>query len=221
MKVYSIFNSIDGEVNLWGQGHFSTFIRLAGCNFEKRPCKYCDTKYAQSKDSGKEMSIEQIVEEVEKIGCKKVTITGGEPLLQGEEVRKLTRKLWFAKHHTSIETNGSFPLLRGVFVGSWVIDWKLTGSGMGEYMKVEHFTPLSANDFVKFVILDKPDYEEAKLVCSILRKKGCGATFAFSPVRNILNPSELIDWMKRDRLFEVIINLQLHKYIWIKGEKEV
>ena len=218
MRIFSIFNSIEGEVcGVGRQGQFSTFIRLAGCNLR---CNYCDTSYAQSKDSGKEMSIEQIVKEVVKIGCKKITITGGEPLLQGEELKVLIKELWFSKYYMSIETNGSFPPSIK-FLASWVMDYKLSSSGMNKYMKEENFFSLGSNDFVKFVIQNELDYTEAKRVRLLLRKGGCDAPFAFSPIHGMFDPAELIDWMKRDRLFDVIINLQLHKYIWPSAKKEV
>ena len=58
MKVIEIFRSLQGEGVLIGTP--TVFIRLQGCNLH---CEWCDTDYA--KEGGKEMSIEQILHEVE------------------------------------------------------------------------------------------------------------------------------------------------------------
>ena len=208
MKIYSIFNSIDGEVNLYGQGTFTTFIRFAGCNLR---CKWCDTKYAQELDSGMEMKIHEVIEQLVIIGCKKVTITGGEPLLQPDHFKILTKELWHRGYITTVETNGSFPL-EGYGVSSWVVDYKLPSSGMTNKMNLDVFTQLRANDYIKFVITDKLDYETAK---SFIFEEAGGrrAKNVFSPAHGILDPKELISWMKEDELFGVQVNIQIHKLV--------
>ncbi|HHQ45091.1 MAG TPA: 7-carboxy-7-deazaguanine synthase QueE, partial [Candidatus Altiarchaeales archaeon] len=80
MKTIEIFSSIQGEGKFMGIPQ--VFIRLAGCNLS---CSWCDTP--QSKGGGKEMSVETVVSEVELLGIKSVCITGGEPLLQVDDVR--------------------------------------------------------------------------------------------------------------------------------------
>lgn len=116
MKIHSIFPSIDGEVNLYHQGRLAVFIRFSGCNCR---CFYCDTKYAWDINSGAEMTVEEVMRAVRKFGIKKVTITGGEPLLRQDELFELTRKLYRDNYEVSIETNGSLPLY-GYGVG-WLI----------------------------------------------------------------------------------------------------
>ena len=214
MRVFSIFLSVDGETNLWGQGRFSTFIRLAGCNLA---CSYCDTQRARPLDAGNEMLVEDIMKDVHTLGCKKITITGGEPLLQSEELKDLIEALWFSGHHISVETNGSFaPTLR--FVGSWVMDYKLPSSGMQKHMVDEYFGFLGTNDYVKFVIQDEKDYREACLVRKRLGEVGCEATFAFGVVFGRLSPKVLIEWLKRDGILDVQINTQLHKLLRLEED---
>ena len=70
MKVVEIFDSIDGEGLRTGE--LATFIRLSGCNLR---CRYCDTDYALKITDGIEMSIEEILEKVNNIGIKNITIT--------------------------------------------------------------------------------------------------------------------------------------------------
>ncbi len=123
MNVTEIFTSIDGEVNHFGQGVMTTFIRLAGCNLA---CSYCDTPKAHH--AGKQMTIPTILLNVIELGCRKITITGGEPLLQAEETLPLIDILTTEGYDVSIETNGTLyiPLsyIRYENV-SWVVDYKL------------------------------------------------------------------------------------------------
>jgi 7-carboxy-7-deazaguanine synthase len=210
MRIYSIFPSIDGEVNAFHQGRLTTFIRLVGCNLN---CRYCDTVYAQPRDSGKDMAIQEVIAEVEKYGNAKVTITGGEPLLQEKELKELCSELGL-RYLISIETNGSFPIPNWkLMVGSWIVDYKLVNSGMSSRMDDRTFENLMYHDFVKFVVGGSWTYRQAISVMARLKKFGCLATFAFSPQHGQLHPATLVEWLQCDKV-DAIVNLQLHKYIW-------
>ena len=75
MKVVEIFKSIDGEgIRV---GYPVTFIRLAGCNLR---CNYCDTKYSYEDEKFTEMTPQEIYIQVYKLGGKRITLTGGDPL---------------------------------------------------------------------------------------------------------------------------------------------
>jgi 7-carboxy-7-deazaguanine synthase len=217
MIIRSIFNSLDGEVNRWGQGTFTTFVRFGGCAFGGKNihCSYCDTKYSQAKESGTEMSIQKIVNQVKLIGCEKVTITGGEPFVQRKELIELVDSLLDNDFGISLETNGSYDVLDIPPDVCIVMDYKLSNSGIPKsYMKTEHFTNLQPEDFVKMVVDTRESYEEAIQVKEALMDSGCEARFAFSPMWGILDPAQLFDWLQKDQLFDVILNLQLHKIIW-------
>jgi len=206
--VYSIFRSISGEVDRFHQGVFTTFIRTAGCNLR---CKYCDTLYAQDHNAGKEISVEEIVVRVLHLKCPKVTITGGEPLLQ-PDFFLLTKALAGRQILISVETNGSC-LTSPLAVDSWVVDYKLTNSGMRSRMNEKAFLPLRSPDFVKFVVGSLEDCIEAVEIRMKLESRGCGAKFAFSPLHGELDPKDLIQHLERLEQFDAIVNLQLHKYI--------
>ena len=211
MRIYSIFKSIDGEINHFHQGRVTIFIRFAGCNLN---CHWCDTKYALNKNSGKEMNVNQIMEEVRKLGGKNVTITGGEPLMQHDGFLDLTKGLWKKDYKVSVETNGSyFP--NGINVGSWVVDYKLKSSGAprDKMMEPLGWARLRECDFVKFVIATIEDFNEANEFILTLKEIGCRAKFAFSPAWGILDPKILISWLDSAKMNDVIINLQLHKYL--------
>ena len=100
MNVNEIFYSIDGEGIRTGAP--AVFIRLTGCNLR---CGYCDTAYAFNE--GSEMSESEIIDAVKQYKCKNVTVTGGEPLLQG---RELIKKLCRLGYNVNVETNGSLPI---------------------------------------------------------------------------------------------------------------
>jgi len=218
MRVSNIFLSIDGEVNIYHQGVFTVFVRLAGCNLK---CSYCDTSYSRDSNSGTDMDIDKVVHKIESFGCKKVTITGGEPMMQSASVLGLTRILWEKGYKLSIETNGTSPLV-GFNVDCWVVDYKLSNSGIEKQIDNDIYRKLHPTDFVKFVLGNKNDYKEALAIKKTLQKTGCCAVFAFSPMHKVLDPSQLVSWLKKDKVFDCVINLQLHKYIWPncgKGEE--
>ena len=106
MRVNEIFDSLQGETDgFGGQGKPTTFIRLQGCNLPT-PCSYCDTAEAFG-SGGMEMTIDEIIK---RINMPKVTITGGEPLMQFDDVTELVRRLIELNIPTTIETNGSIQV---------------------------------------------------------------------------------------------------------------
>lgn len=208
MKVFDIFESINGEVTGAYQGSICTFIRLAGCNLH---CSYCDTEYALEEGCGKEMSIAEIYDAVEKLGNENVTITGGEPLCQARELYKLVGIL-YENHTVAVETNGSFlPDTDAPMVSSWVIDYKLPSSGMEKFMDIKNFACLNDKDFVKFVISNREDFDRAVEVMKEIKKLDGFPTFAFSPCWGEIHVKQLLLWLKESNIKNVVINVQIHK----------
>jgi 7-carboxy-7-deazaguanine synthase len=100
MMISEIFYSLQGEGFLAGLP--SVFVRLAGCPLR---CRWCDTKYAWSEETGRQQSIEQIVRLVQNWPCNFVVVTGGEPMIDSE-LPELIRQLKAAGKHITIETAG-------------------------------------------------------------------------------------------------------------------
>lgn len=96
MKVNEIFYSIQGEGRFTGTA--SVFIRFSGCNLN---CDFCDTIHKPFK----EISEDEILEEVKKYPTKHVIITGGEPYLQ--LTQSLIEKLHDCNKFIQVETNGT------------------------------------------------------------------------------------------------------------------
>lgn len=89
MNVIEIFASIDGEGSR--QGLLTTFLRLHDCNIR---CSYCDTTYSYGIDSVfTEMTVAEVADVIESLGNHRITITGGEPLLQEAAVVELIDEL--------------------------------------------------------------------------------------------------------------------------------
>ena len=102
LRINEIFHSIQGESTHAGKP--CVFVRLTGCNLR---CVWCDTAYAFHE--GRDMSVEDVVEQVCAIDCPMVEITGGEPLLQAEVV-PLAERLLAAGREVLVETGGSLDI---------------------------------------------------------------------------------------------------------------
>jgi len=207
MKINEIFYSIQGE-GKW-TGLPNTFIRTTGCNLR---CSFCDTKYAY--ENGKEMSIEEIINEIQKFPCNFVCITGGEPLLQ-DEILDLIDILLKRGYKICLETNGSINIEKIASKESLMVslDIKCPSSNMHEKMRLNNLSYLTNYDQLKFVIKNKEDYDYAK---NIIRKYKPQSTVFFQPVWNT-NPKNLSSWILNDSL-NVRLGLQLHKILW--GDKK-
>jgi 7-carboxy-7-deazaguanine synthase len=204
LRVTEIFASIQGESSYVGLPF--AFVRLTGCNLR---CRYCDTTYAY--DGGEEFSIEDIVSRVEVFGIPRVTVTGGEPLLQAG-ARDLVTAFLDREFTVLVETNGTVPLSPLDPRAVKVMDVKCPGSGEDRKILWENFSALSPRDEVKFVIASEEDYLYAKEIIS----KYCAKarfTVLLSPAFGLMAPDKLAGWMVGDGL-SARFQLQLHKLVW-------
>ncbi len=204
MKVCEIFASIQGESSYAGLP--CVFVRMTGCNLR---CPYCDTKYAY--EEGIEMSGDRIFEIVSSYGIRNVEFTGGEPLLH-QGVYSLMSRLVENGFRVLLETNGSMDIKdvdKRVII---IMDIKTPNSGMFGYMNLDNIKYLKKIDEVKFVIMDKEDYEWVKdFMDKYKLLERCNVLL--SPVHGILKAETLAGWIIGDRL-SVSLNLQMHKYIF-------
>lgn len=212
MKVCEIFSSIQGESTRAGLP--CTFVRMSGCNLR---CTYCDTKY--SYDGGADLSVEEIFGKVEEAGIRLVEITGGEPLLQKDEMNRLVTRLLDSDYRVLVETNGTLPIGAIDPRAVVIMDLKTPGSGMSMMNDLSNLAHLKSTDEVKFVICGPDDYLWAR---GIVREYGLAqrCSVLFSPVAGVLSPRQLAEWILADRL-EARLNLQLHKYIYGPDERMV
>jgi 7-carboxy-7-deazaguanine synthase len=210
LKVNEIFKSIQGESTYAGLP--CSFVRLTGCNLR---CNYCDTVYAF--DKGIDMGLEEILSDMELMGCSLVEITGGEPLLQ-EGTGELVKELLGEGYKVLVETNGSLNIDVLPEGAIRVMDLKCPDSGMSERMDWKNIERLRSTDEVKFVLSSRRDYDWAKGIIDkyALREK---AKVLMAVAFGKLEPRPLAYWMLQDGL-EVRLQLQLHRYIWPPGTQE-
>jgi 7-carboxy-7-deazaguanine synthase len=156
------------------------------------------------------MEIPVILEQVRRLGCDLVEVTGGEPLIQ-EEAPSLIGRLLDEGHTVLLETNGSVDISVVDKRCARVVDIKCPSSGMAAKNDLRNLKRLRARDELKFVIGNRQDYEFAKDLLSTL--PAAGQKINFSPVFGSLAPRPLAEWILDDRL-PVRLNLQLHKIIW-------
>ncbi len=207
MKVFEIFDSINGEVTGWHQGSLTTFVRLAGCNLR---CVYCDAERAQGGAAGTEMNSREVLD---RINAWQVTITGGEPLLQAEELGALVGWLIGSKYKITIETNGTLPLQSipqwQSYRIAWVVDYKDTESFLWDNVAL-----LGTKDWIKFVITDRDQYASALASAHGIRQENALVNIAFSPcIPGEVSPKMLMEWLIADKAWDIILNLQIHKII--------
>lgn len=208
LKTNEIFLSIQGEGTRAGLP--CTLVRLAGCNLR---CHWCDTQYAWNQ--GEPMAIEGILARVAELGCRRVEVTGGEPLTQGASV-ELLRRLCEAGCETLLETNGSIDISPVDPRVVRVMDVKCPSSGQSQANRWQNMPLLMGKDEVKFVIADRGDYDFAAGVLAKHDLRG-RCTVIFSPLSFAtpwgMKPAALAAWILADGL-DVRLGLQLHKVIW-------
>jgi 7-carboxy-7-deazaguanine synthase len=161
---------------------------------------------------GSKASLDDVMGRVDAYGCSLVEVTGGEPLLQ-EEVYPLMDRLLASGRTVLLETGGHLDTGRVPREVVKIVDVKCPGSGEVGRMCWENLDRLQPHDQVKFVILDRADYEYARGVLGRYRLEGRCEAVLFAPVHGVLDATVLAGWVLDDRL-QVRVQLQVHKYIW-------
>jgi 7-carboxy-7-deazaguanine synthase len=205
LSVNEIFYSIQGESTYAGRP--CVFVRLAGCDLR---CTWCDTAYAFNE--GRKMSIDDVLEHVERYGGPLVEVTGGEPLLQ-EDVYSLMERLLQGGRTVLLETGGQVDISRVPGGVVRVMDIKCPASGESGKVDWSNLDRLGCSDQVKFVIQDRADYEFARETMQRHELDRRCAAVLFSPVHGVMDPKALSEWILEDRL-AVRLQLQIHKHIW-------
>ncbi len=213
IHVNEIFYSIQGESTYAGLP--CVFVRLAGCNLA---CSYCDTRYAAVVEQ--QLEIGEILENIRTFGCRRVEITGGEPLLQAE-TPELIRRLLDAGYTVLLETNGS----RDIDVIDprcvRIVDIKCPSSGESDRMDWQNLERLTQDDQLKFVLSDRADFIFAMETLRRLPPDRLPSGHVlFSPVWGVLSPALLAQWILEAGI-DVRLHLQLHKWIWPGVERGV
>ena len=204
MYITELFSSIQGESS--EAGYPVSFIRCAGCNLS---CSYCDTPYAHA--AGTQYSIDTILTHMRYFNLQRITITGGEPLLQ-DDISEVCDALLSDGYTVSVETNGTRDisiLPKEVHI---IMDVKTPGSGESEHHNFKNFSHLRPDmDEIKWVLTSRHDYEWAlHLIEKYNLNSYCNL---FSPVTDTLEPHMLAQWLVSESRNTIRLQIQLHKYI--------
>ena len=218
--VSEIFYSIDGEGARTGSP--AIFIRLFGCNLD---CSYCDSVYACKSEADKlgfrQMSLDEIILAVETFEpCRCITLTGGEPLIQGH-IGDLISELRVRGYWVNIETNGSIDLAP-IIVGQadkkssmdyfFTMDWKSISSGEAPMMLTSNLKLLDTNDVLKFVVGSEEDLDQMRELLE--HNPDIDAQIYVSPVWGKIEPSKIVAYILENKLTYVKVQVQLHKIIF-------
>lgn len=204
LRITEIFHSLQGESTFVGLP--TVFVRLTGCPLR---CQYCDTAYAFS--GGTVRSIEAILDDIAQYQCKRVCVSGGEPLAQPHCIG-LMKALCDKGFAVSIETSGARdirPIDARVTV---VMDIKTPGSKESERNLWENLDALKPHDQIKFVICDRFDFDWS---VDVIKQHQLfeRADVLFSPSWQQQDATELANWIIETRL-PIRFQLQLHKLLW-------
>lgn len=204
LRITEIYLSVQGESTHAGRP--CTFVRLTGCNLR---CSWCDSVYTFT--GGQHQSLDQVLAEVARLGCRTVEVTGGEPLVQKACV-PLLQRLVDEGYEVLLETSGSLPIDEVPPEVVVILDLKAPDSGeerANDWSNVAHLRP---HHEIKFVLASRRDYDWAR---TAIEEHGLAdrCTVLVSPVWDSLSPADLVAWMLEDAL-PVRLSLQQHKVIW-------
>lgn len=141
-------------------GHPALFIRLSRCNLT---CARCDTKYTwdwsryDPRQESQKQTVTQLVEWAASSPVELIVITGGEPLIQQQQLLPLVQHLLAKGKRVEIETNGTItPTPALLATGArFNVSPKLASFGVGENTSIVpaalHALSASGQAVFKFV----------------------------------------------------------------------
>ena len=247
MNVIEIFASIDGEGSR--QGLLTTFLRLHDCNIR---CSYCDTTYSYGIDSiFTEMTVAEVADVIESLGNHRITITGGEPLLQEAAVVELIDELNRRKAETMQDNTsgqaGSTCIIdidkfdKREMLNNSLYDFNIETNGTiipsfqreNVWFTYDYKTPSSlAEESMNidiFKVATERDLikfvvgspEDLDCMRRIIDQYPTAAQIYVSPVWGQIEAVLIIDYMKAYNLQNVRFQLQIHKFVWDPDAKGV
>ena len=189
-------------------------VPFLGCNLscksEKYPDYYCSEKYSSA---NKEVTVPDLINEIKLFPCNRVSIIGGEPLLDHRRafLETLLRELRSLGYEVSIKTNGSqdigwvkkeFPEV--IVIGGWKCP-VISGEGSNKSMLESNLSLYEKTDALRFMV-SRDDLEEVERVLKSHPK--LKAQVFLTPVWGTIDFSEVSDWIIKHLEFNVRLSSQ-------------
>lgn len=183
-----IFFSLQGEGKNLGAP--SVFVRTSRCNLY---CSWCDTPYTWNWSGTNfihdgdtkfdvnaqtiELPVSDVASWVRRWPCRRVVLTGGEPLLQAQDCAALANVLRALdpRYAIEIETNGTLlpPSELDGAIDQYTVSAKLDNSGVERTLRLRHdaltFFASSPKSVFKFVVAGRDDVAQ---VSELARRHG-------------------------------------------------
>jgi 7-carboxy-7-deazaguanine synthase len=237
VNIVEVFSSIQGE----GQcvGYRQVFLRLAGCNLK---CAFCDTSLSRNlvthgqieTTAGKRdfkvlsnpISIVELSKHVNNLLVlphHSVSLTGGEPLCQAEQIAELAPLI---NGRLYLETNGTLPVELALvlpYIDIISMDIKLPSSaGQELWQQHEEFLRLANTRtvFVKIVVTDNTSVAEFQQAVELIAAVNREIPLIIQPVTPIANCGGVTPDMAlalQERALAILTNVrvipQTHKFM--------
>lgn len=209
--VSEIFSSIQGEGVYCGVRQL--FIRFSRCNLN---CSFCDAplagvkresfrvefppgslEFREEKNPVSAVGLMEIVDSFSRFRHHSISLTGGEPLLQGDFLEAFLPLLKKAGHRVYLETNGTLPeKLKAVLpnIDTIAMDIKLPSTAhiLEKWMEHEDFLHRAVNHdlFVKIVTGKDSSRAEFEQACRLISTVSQEIPLIIQP---LTNPNGAID----------------------------
>jgi len=229
MRINSIYLATEGE-GVW-IGTVQIFVRFNGCGIG---CDNCDSSYTWSFNGGLEMSLLEVLAEIDKVGhnglIRRVSITGGDPLncKNIDAALALAQSLKEKNYYLNIEASGDRVAHDLFTLADFIsIDYKTPSSGVTTPLNVltQMIDQFSGKFQVKSVIENIQDFNYVKNAYAEIKKDQGGSHFAWvltpSYNTNETFPKErfknILNWNESHGGFFRVVGQQ-HK--WVYGPKK-
>ncbi len=220
MQISEIFYSIQGEGPK--QGLPTVFVRTQGCSVG---CHACDTSYSWHSRAGFTMDISDVMSRVVRAGgdCRRLCITGGEPLDQMSETAALVRMASRVYgYEVEVETSGCIEITdieMGLWPCSFIVDVKTPSSGVSDKNVSQNLTRLrnGPGDAVVVVVDNEEDFEYGAVY---IRKylSDVSVPVFWHPnwyAENVTSlMCQMVRWLQKEGQPTWRLGYQLHKLIW-------
>lgn len=223
-KISEIFRSVQGEGRYTGVKQ--VFVRFYGCNMH---CAWCDTPLAIN-GTFQEFSLDELFEEVFRQweGCHSVSLTGGEPLLQTDFLKRFLPLLKKARMPVYLETNGTLVAeLEDIIhdIDIIAMDIKMPSSTKEKSYWKEHEAflkiALKKDVFIKAVVCGDTGHEDIVAAVDLVSGISPEILFILQPNTDELNNGVMDRCLAYQdyclkHLSNVRIMPQMHKFMEVK-----